>query len=129
MAFAALPYAPLSCKIPQDKAEEEKKEDEKKVSKLPRYDDVKLVNKMIADVLLDVEFLSKELKIKDCSSVLIPQSIYQFKESGAFFLGDWLTAIINQTKDMTASVSTTTLKLSSSSAVFNEMLSLAISIF
>ena len=54
---------------------------------------LKSVKDLLADVLLDVEFLHKELKSKDCSQILVPESIYKFKESGALFLGDWKSAL------------------------------------
>ena len=92
MAFAALPYIPLSYELEEErKLAKEKKENFKGISALNNFEGVK---DMIADLTLDLEFLTKGFKIQDCSKILVPESIYRFKESGACFLGDWVKTLL-----------------------------------
>ena len=86
---------------------------------------MKNVKDMIADILLDVEFLSQNLRIKDCSNIMTPQSIYRFKESGAYFLGDWLTALMSDHVPETGSM---TQKVQPSPQITKEVMSLGLSI-
>lgn len=96
MAFASLSYAPLSTEIPHEessKVEEETKENY--VVNPSGFANIQCVTDMISDVVSDIDFLSNELKIKDCSALLTPQNIYRFKESGTFLLGDWSPSAMN----------------------------------
>ena len=126
MAFAALPYAPLSCQIQKKRDSKLEKESKEGAKKPPEFSDTNCIENMISDLLLDVEFLSKEMNIKDCSSILVPKSIYQFKKSGAYFLGDWLTPLMSA-KQLATETGTNIKKLSSIEAP-KEMFSLGLSI-
>ena len=125
MAFAALSYAPLSYQI--QKIQDSMMNEESKAGMKPNeFSDIKCIENMISDLLLDVEFLSKEMKITDCSRILVPNSIYKFKESGAYFVGDWLTALMSG--DQLLAQTGTTLKRSPSLLIPKEMFSLGLSI-
>jgi hypothetical protein len=123
MAFASLPYTPLSSQIQQD--QNLKITEDKKRSK-SEFNDIKCLKDIITDILFDVEFLSKELGIRDCSSILRPHSIYRFNESGAYFLGDWLTAVMSEVSPN--QIVTTLSVLPSLPKIFKEMHSLGLSI-
>ena len=128
MAFAALPYTPLSYELKQKRelavAEEEKKDELKPLSP---FNKIPCVKEMIADVLLDAEFLYKELRSTNCSKILVPESIYMIKESSAYFLGDWATALTSdegQNLQSTAELS----KRNSSPEISEEILNLGVSL-
>ena len=128
MAFASLPYTPLSYELKQKRelaAAEEQKNDELKP--LPPFDEIEGVKDIIADLLLDVEFLYKELRSTECSKILVPESIYKIEESGAYFLGDWATALTsNEDQNFQSTVPFS--KTDSSLEVFEEMLNLGVSL-
>ena len=87
MAFASLPYEPLRCES-QNHAElnggmNEMIEGE---GVGPDYN----MEKMIIDLLSDIEFLMKDLRANSCSKLLTPQNIFRFDSSSTYFVGDWI---------------------------------------
>lgn len=49
----------------------------------------KVVEKLLNDIITDVEFLCGDLQLKNVASILEPENIYYLKEKGDFFLGNW----------------------------------------
>ena len=126
MTFSALSYAPVSYQI-QKIQDSITNEESKEGMKPNEFSDIKCIENMISDLLVDVEFLSKEMKITDCSNILVPKSIYKFRESGAYFVGDWLTALTSDDQLLTQT-GTTSNQSSSLPRIPKEMLSLGLSI-
>ena len=124
MAFAALTYAPIS-QITQNLISNKGTKEDTSQSE---FSSMASIKDLISKVLLEVEYLSKELKIQDCSSILTPQSIYRCKESGKYFLGDWLTAIMKDGQ-MSTEIGTNFSKQSDAPVKPREILSLGLSIF
>lgn len=124
MAFAALTYAPIS-QITQNLISNKGTKEDTSQSE---FSSIARIKDLISKVLLEVEYLSKELKIQDCSSILTPQSIYRCKESGKYFLGDWLTAIMKDGQ-MSTEIGTSFNKQSDAPVKPREILSLGLSIF
>ena len=127
MAFAALPYAPLSYELEQRKELVDAEESKEKTEPETPFSKLSEVKNMIADVFLDVEFLFREFKSNDCSPILTPESIYRFKESGAYFLGDWVTALLNEDRQNYNSALSTWGSIPSSE-FSNEMLGIGLSL-
>jgi hypothetical protein len=49
----------------------------------------KVIQNLLNDVISDVEFLWRDLKMKNIASIMEPENIYYLKEKGTFFLGNW----------------------------------------
>ena len=125
IAFATLPYAPISSHI-QQAQNSEIKEECKKGFQPSEPKDVDWIKNMISDVLLDVEFLTTQLGITGFSELLTPQSIFRFEETGVCFLGDWCKEIMkNDPYDNTNTQ--TVSELTTPKLEFNDIQSLGIS--
>ena len=92
MAFATLPHLPLCYHDFKQSPAEEEKEPMKNF-----FPDQPLrIKEMISDLLAEIGFLSEQINVKDCSSILTMQGIYKFKDrEGPYFLADWLTAMLD----------------------------------
>ena len=55
----------------------------------PDLKDPKIVGKLLNDLISDIEFLWRDLQIKNIASILEPENIYYLKEKGDFFLSHW----------------------------------------
>lgn len=111
IAFATLPYASLSCQ---------------EIKSLKQtFNGIDNVSDMIANVLSDVEFLRKELRIENCSNILTLQSIFKFEESDTYFLGHWLNTILSEeVSECTMTIGDAT----TSSVLYREIMSLVLRI-
>jgi hypothetical protein len=49
----------------------------------------KVIQNLLNDVISDVEFFWRDLKMKNIASIMEPENIYYLKEKGTFFLGNW----------------------------------------
>lgn len=87
MAFSSLPYNNLESEIGSMS------------SKLHKTPNTHLdIEKLIADVLIELEFLQEHMKLPNCNKLVTPQHIYRFKDSGSFFLADWV-CLANQDQE------------------------------
>ena len=73
MGFACLPYKSLE------------KQQNSKVS----FN----IGKMISDVVNDIEFLWKNLKLRKFKNIITQTDVYQFEEGSNFFLGNWVKVV------------------------------------
>ena len=76
MSCATLSYLPLGCQL--DESEE-----------IINPKDAKVIEKMLSDVLSDVEFLWKDLQLRKILDTMGPENISFIKEKGRFFLSNW----------------------------------------
>ena len=76
MACATLSYLPLSCQLSG-------------TEEVINPKDSKVIEKLLSDVLRDVEFLWKDLHLRKILDALAPENISFIKEKGRFFLGNW----------------------------------------
>ena len=76
IACATLPYVPLSFQF--DEAKE-----------IIKSDDSRTIEKLLSDVLCEIEFFWKDLEIKKVMDVLGPENICYLKEKDGFFLSNW----------------------------------------
>mgnify|MGYP000985300979 CR=1 FL=1 len=76
MACATLSYLPLSCQLSEDE-------------EIINPKDSKVVGKLVSDILVDVEFLWKDLQLRKILDALSPENISYIKEKDSFFLGNW----------------------------------------
>ena len=49
----------------------------------------KVIERLLNDVMSDVEFLWRDLQMRNVKAVVNPENIYYLKKNGIFFLGDW----------------------------------------
>jgi len=76
IAYATLPYAPLSLQIDE-------------TLQVMDPEDPKAIDKLLKDVLSDIEFLWGGLKMRKIMDTLGPENICFMKEKNAYFLGNW----------------------------------------
>lgn len=51
--------------------------------------DPETISKLLSDVIGDIEFLLKDLKVKNIASIINLEDICYLREKGKFFLGNW----------------------------------------
>lgn len=76
LACATLPYIPLGCQLGDNKG-------------TINYSESKMIEKLLSDVLSDVEFLWKDLQVRKIMDVLGAENISFMQEKNAFFLVNW----------------------------------------
>lgn len=91
MVYATMPFAPLNYELGELTST--------RLSKL----DIDM-DRLVRDVMSDVEYLVKDLKLGNCAKHLTPDHIYRFRDSGAFFLGDWSSMLSLDTSMMQESL-------------------------
>ena len=74
---ATLPYVSLSCQLEGESLE------------VLNPKDSQMIQKLISDVIYDIEFLWKNMELRQIMGVLGPENLCFMKEKEAFFLGDW----------------------------------------
>jgi len=97
IAYATLPYLPLS--FPLD--------DNQQVIN-PK--DPKVIDKLLKDVLSDIEFLWKDLQMRKIMDILGPENICFMKEKDAHYLGNW-AKILEYSASGTENLANTTTNL------------------
>lgn len=83
MGFACLPYNSLEKQQANQQGEHDSKHS---------ID----IGKMIRDVANDMEFLWKDLKLREFDKIISSKHIYQFEGGSNFFLGNWVKAVQNK---------------------------------
>ena len=101
IACATLSYLPLSCQLGG-------------TEDIINTKDSKVIEKLVSDVLSDVEFLWKDLQLRKIVDVLGPENISYIKEKGRFFLGNW-AKIYEKAQSKASNLSATTTYVSEES--------------
>lgn len=61
------------------------------------------IDKLLKNVVSDLEFLVNNLRFKNCSSIVSLENIYQLEKSGNYFLGNWAQTILSDNSQQVAS--------------------------
>lgn len=84
-----------------------------KIQELTDLKNPKTIEKLLNDVLSDVEFLWKDLQMRNIASIIEPENIYLMKDKGDFFLGNWDKTLGKSMMEPTTLMATTEQELKS----------------